>query len=235
MLNGPGQIPLQFGHYQQFDFDSFSEGNNLAVIEQLRQIARNDVQHHVYLWGVNGLGKTHLLQAACKLASENQLHVAYVPLHMVDEFSPEMLHDLGMLDLVCVDDLDCVKDKVSWQQSLVWLYNELRDNRHSLIMSASTQPKLLSLELEDLQSRLEWDLVLQLQSPDEKTKINILKEKARARAFELPDDVIEYLIRRVNRDLPSLIMILDRIDHASLAEKRKITIPLIRKVLEQKY
>ena len=233
MFKEPGQIPLQFGHYQQFDFDSFTTGENTAVIAQLRKIATNQAQHHVYLWGDDGLGKSHLLQAACKLASENQLQVAYVPLSMIDEFSPEMLHDLGMLDLVCVDDLDYLKGDISWQQSMVWLYNELRDNRHSLIMSASVKAKQLSLDLEDLQSRLEWDLVLQLKPPDEVTKINILKDKAKARAFELPDDVIEYMIRRVNRDLPSLIMMLDRIDHASLAEKRRVTVPLIKKVLER--
>ncbi len=233
MFKEPGQIPLQFGHYQQFDFDSFIAGENTEVITQLRKVATNHAQHHIYLWGDDGLGKSHLLQAACKLASENQLQVAYVPLSMINEFSPVMLHDLGMLDLVCVDDLDCLKGDVSWQQSMVWLYNELRDSRHSLIMAASVKPKRLSLDLQDLQSRLEWDLVLQLKPPDEVTKINILKDRAKARAFELPDDVIEYMIRRVNRDLPSLIMLLDRIDHASLAEKRRVTVPLIKKVLDR--
>ena len=233
MFKEPGQIPLQFGHYQQFDFDSFIAGENTEVITQLRKVATNHAQHHIYLWGDDGLGKSHLLQAACKLASENQLQVAHVPLSMINEFSPDMLHDLGMLDLVCVDDLDCLKGDVSWQQSMVWLYNELRDSRHSLIMAASVKPKRLSLDLQDLQSRLEWDLVLQLKPPDEVTKINILKDRAKARAFELPDDVIEYMIRRVNRDLPSLIMLLDRIDHASLAEKRRVTVPLIKKVLDR--
>ena len=59
----------------------------------------------------------------------------------------------------------------------------------------------------------------------------ILKDKARERSFELGDEVIDFLIRRVDRDLTSLLTILDEIDHASLAEKRKITIPFIKEYL----
>lgn len=225
------QIPLEFGDFQKNDFDSYLAGHNQIFVEQLRKIALNEVKHCVYLWGMSGSGKSHLLQAACKLASEHDNHVAYIPLKQIDELSPEMLHDLGALDFVCIDDLDFLSGKLEWQQALVWLYNELRDRNHSLLMSACISPSTIALEVEDLKSRLSWDQVYQLKSPDDDLKIEILKQKATARSFELSDEVVEYLMRRVDRDLNTLINILDQIDHASLAARRKITIPFIKEIL----
>ena len=225
------QIPLQFGNFQKNDFSNFLTGQNKNTVEQLYKVAANEMNHCIYLWGNAATGKSHLLQAVCKYASEHDRRVAYVPLEQIDELSPEILQDLGDLDLVCIDDLDFVCGKKEWQQSMVWLYNELRDNQHSLLMSAGVAPTSIDIELEDLKSRLGWDQVYQLIPPDDDLKIEILKQNATARSFELSNEVIDYLITRVDRDLCSLMQILDQIDHASLAAKRKITIPFVKEII----
>jgi DnaA-homolog protein len=222
------QIPFQFGDFQQNDFASFLTGENKELLSLLNTISKKEERHRLYLWGAEGFGKTHLLQAACKQASEFDLHVAYLPLKQLSEFSPEMLHDLGELDLVCVDDIECVAGEIEWQQGLVWLYNELRDNEHSMIISANVSATNIELEVNDLKSRLSWDQVLRIKEADDELKIQILKQKANARSFDLSDEVIEYLIVRVDRDLGSLIDVLYKIDHASLSAKRKITIPFVK-------
>ena len=227
------QIPFQFGKFHQNDLASFLPGENQTLLHLINTIANYESLHCLYLWGSPGTGKTHLLQAVCKQANELNHQVAYIPLKQINDISPEMLHDLGELDLVCIDDLECVSGQIEWQQGLTWLYNELRDNRHSLIISANISPTNIALEIEDLKSRMNWDQVYQIKSPNEELKIQILKQKAAARSFELGDDVIEFLIRRVDRDLGSLLKILDEIDHASLAAKRKITIPFVKNILEQ--
>ncbi len=229
----PKQIPLAFINYQQFDFVSFLDTDNALAIEQLKSIALQRTHHHLYLWGEKGAGKSHLLQATCKLASENSAQAAFVPLDEMEQFNPAMLHDLSELELVCVDNIDRLAGKLDWQQALVWLYNELRDNQHSLIMSGLTSPQSNSLELEDLRSRLGWDQVIHLNAADETQVKNILKHKAKERAFELSDEVIEFLLKRVDRDMTSLVALLDKIDHASLIAKRKITIPFIKETLSQ--
>jgi DnaA family protein len=225
------QIPFQFGNNQQYDLASFLTGENETVLHILKTIINNETPHRLYLWGAQGSGKTHLLQAVCKQASERNLHIAYIPLKQLDEFSIEMLHDLGELDIVCIDDLECVAGQIEWQQGLTWLYNELRDNGHSLIISANVSATSIALEIDDLKSRLSWDQVYQIKPASDELKIQILKQKAKLRSFELGDDVIEFIIRRVDRDLTSLIAILDQIDHASLAAKRKITIPFVKELI----
>ncbi len=225
------QIPFQFGNFQQDDLASYLPGENQNLLNLIGVIANNESTHRLYLWGLSGTGKTHLLQAVCKQANELNLHVAYIPLKQHNDLSPEMLHDLGELDLVCIDDLECVSGQIEWQQGLTWLYNELRDNHHSLIISANISPTNIALEIDDLKSRLSWDQVYQIKSPDDELKIAILKQKAEARSFELGDDVIDFLLRRVDRDLGTLMKILDEIDHASLAAKRKITIPFVKELI----
>ncbi len=225
------QLPFQFGHSQQYDLASFLPGKNDTLLKLLTAIANNETPHCLYLWGASGIGKTHLLQAVCKQANELNLHVAYIPLKQLDAISVEILHDLGALDIVCIDDLEYVSGRLEWQQGLVWLYNELRDNRHSLIISANISPTNIALEINDLKSRLASDQVCQIKAPGDELKMRILKQKATARAFDLSDDVIEYIIRRADRDLASLIKILDEIDHISLAAQRKITIPLVKSLI----
>lgn len=225
------QIPFEFGNYQQNDFTSFFVGENKTLLNVLSKLSNKENKHRLYLWGASGTGKSHLLQAVCKQANEHEQHVAYIPLKQHKEMSPDMLHDLGMLDLVCIDDLESIQGETEWQQGLTWLYNELRDNDHSLIISAATSPANIELEVEDLKSRLGWDQVYQISSPSDDLKIEILKQKAEARSFKLNDEVIEYIIRRVDRDLGSLLKILDDIDQASLAAKRKVTIPFVKELL----
>jgi len=225
------QIPLQFGNVQINDLASFLPGENQNLLNLLSVIANNKSTHCLYLWGSSGTGKTHLLQAVCKQTNELNLHVAYIPLKQHKELSPEMLHNLGELDLVCIDDLECIAGQIEWQQGLTWLYSELRDNQHSLIISANISPTNITIEVDDLKSRLSWDQVCQIKSPNDELKIAILKQKAEARSFELGDDVIEFLIRRVDRNLGALMKILDEIDHASLVAKRKITVPFVKELI----
>jgi len=51
-----------------------------------------------------------------------------------------------------------------------------------------------------------------------------LKRHAAARAFDLRDEIVEYLLRRLKRDLPSLMTVLDALDRYSLETKRPITL-----------
>jgi len=225
------QIPFQFGDNEQYDLASFLIGENKILLHHLNLIAKNEEPHSLYLWGASGTGKTHLLQSVCKQANEFNLHVAYIPLKQLHEIRVEMLHDLSDLDIVCIDDIENIFGHPEWQQGLTWLYNELRDKQHSLVMSANISPVNIPLEVDDLKSRLSWDQVYAIKHPNDELKIQILKQKAASRSFELGDDVIEFIIRRVDRDLSSLIKILDEIDHASLAAKRKITIPFVKELI----
>ncbi|MEE8321886.1 MAG: DnaA regulatory inactivator Hda [Gammaproteobacteria bacterium] len=228
-----GQIPFHFGHFDSFDFALFVPGVNKDVYQKLQQITPMEDSICIYLWGQPGTGKSHLLHATCKAVAEAGGSTAYVPLAQCNEIEPGLLQGLGSRDLVCIDDIDRISGDRDWELALLHLYNQLRDDRHSIIIAGHTAPKAIELQLQDLKSRLSWGLTYRLKQLADETKIAILKMRARNRAFELPDEVASFLLNRVGRDMPNLMSILDRLDTASLAAQRKITIPFVKALLKE--
>tara|TARA_B100001741_G_scaffold308555_1_gene304956 strand:+ start:318 stop:1025 length:708 start_codon:yes stop_codon:yes gene_type:complete len=225
------QIPFKFDNFKKRDFDSFFQGENKDLLYFLNTMIKTRSNNSIYIWGPQGTGKTHLLQAACKQANEMDWHVTYIPLEQYRDFSIDILDGLGKLDLVCIDDLEFIIDNIEWQQRVTLLFNEIRDNKNSIIISSKISPNNIKIDLDDLKSRLVWGHVFKIKAADDELKIKILKKEANERSFNLNDDVVEFLIRRSNRDLTSLIEILDEIDRSSLAAKRKITVPFVKELI----
>jgi DnaA family protein len=226
-----GQIPLALDTQQQPGFNLFAVGENMAAFENAKSIAMGDLQSNLYVWGATGAGVTHLLQAACKLVAERGRQAAYIPLREHADLAPGMLENMEVLDLVCVDDIDQISTHPAWEQALLHLYNRRRDCKHPMLIGAHASPQKLELGLPDLKSRMAWDLVYYLKPLADEDKIELLQRRAAARALNLPHDVAEYLVKRVRRDLPYLIDLLDRLQHATLAEQRKLTIPFVKSLL----
>ena len=59
----------------------------------------------------------------------------------------------------------------------------------------------------------------------------VLKRAARDRGFDLPDDVVGFLMRRVGRGLPELLDHLETIDRASMSARRRVTVALVKEAL----
>ena len=128
------QIPFKFDNFKKRDFDSFFQGENKDLLYFLNTMIKTKSNNSIYIWGPQGTGKTHLLQAACKKANEMDWHVTYIPLEQYRDFSIDILDGLGKLDLVCIDDLELIIDNIEWQQRVTLLFNEIRDNKNSIIM-----------------------------------------------------------------------------------------------------
>jgi len=225
-----GQLSLGIQLRDNASFGNYHPGGNREVMQAIRRSATGEGEQFIYLWGRSGIGKTHLLQAACRAAAARGAGCAYLPLRQFGEIPLAILDGLEDLGLVCVDDIQCVAGYKDWETALFHLYNRLRDGGAHLIISADAAPAAVGIALPDLASRLAWGLVLQLMPLDDYSKRVALQLRARARGFELPDSVARYLLRRSPRDMPALFELLDRLDQASLAAQRKLTIPFVKKV-----
>lgn len=229
----PTQIPLAISLQEKPGFDLFVSGENVEVIQSIKSIARGIKKSSLYLWGKTGSGVSHLLQAACILADEAGQRIAYVPLRDHEVLDPQILDDMDHRDLVCIDDIDAISYESRWEQPLLHLYNRLRENNKVMLMGSHTSPRTLRFNLQDLKSRMIWDLVYHIKLLDDPDKIEMLIRRACARGFELPREVAEFIVRRVRRDIPSLISLLDQLEHATLAEQRKLTIPFVKSLLNR--
>lgn len=207
-------------------FNSFSAGPNGEVLAALR--GANAVP--MWLWGAQGSGKTHLLQAVC--AAAGSAAAAYFPMGTRD-LPPEALQGFASRGVLCIDDMEAIAGDLRWEQGLFELFNEALELRTRLIFAASAPPTALPWTLGDWRSRAAACIVYQLRELDDEGRIEALRLRALQRGLQLPPETADYLLRRMPRDLASLLGLLDDLDEASLAAQRRLTIPFIRDALER--
>ena len=117
------------------------------------------------------------------------------------------------------------------QIALFNTYNQQKEADGLLITAGLHAPTQMGLR-DDLATRLAWGLVYQLHPLNDDEKASALKQHATERGMKLPDEVTDYCLRYLRRDLPSLMSILDALDEWSLTEKKPVTVPMLKKLLQ---
>jgi len=221
------QLPLGLSLPSNADFSDFISGGNGEAVSRLS----TPLDPFLYLWGESGSGKSHLLQAACRQAQADHRRPAYLPLGTEEGLSPEMLEGLEEFDLVCLDDLEAVAGKTTWERAIFSLFNRLRENRGQLVVAADRPPGRLPLDLPDLASRLTWGPCYHLLPLDDEGRLELLQAGARRRGLEMNLETARFLLQRTPRDIHFLSSLIERLDNASLAAQRRLTIPFVREIL----
>lgn len=221
------QLPLGMRVGEAARFESFVAGPNAEVLDRLLGPAPPRV---LWLWGRPGVGKTHLLQAACAAVSAAGGAATYLDLDTGG--LPALLEGCESLDLVCLDALDRVVERPDWNAAIFRLHTLMQDGAGRLYVTSTAPPASLQFVLPDLRSRLLAAAVHQLHGLDEEDQIAVLQRRAARRGFELPRESAAFLVHRMPRDMRSLCGVLDRLDEAALAAQRRLTVPFLRQVLE---
>jgi DnaA family protein len=233
MTSNP-QLPLGLALQDSARFDSYFPGLNREAVQHLQLAASGKGEKLVYVAGAGGVGKTHLLQAACHSASQCGRTSAYLPLQDLLGHAPTVLEDLEQLDLVCLDDVSATAGHADWEQSLFNLFNRVRAAGSTLLVAGEQRPDLSGFALPDLVSRLGWGVTYTLKPLADEDVIASLACRAQGRGLELPEDTAQFMLRRFPRDLPTLFALFDTLDTASLIEQRRLTIPFVKSVLDNK-
>ena len=212
-------------------FKDFCWGDNHLLQQALCSALTGEGERFIYLWGAPGSGKSHLLQACCQHLGLDNPSI-YLPLNTLKTWDPTVLSDLDNHHLFCMDELDAIANHPTWEEALFHLYNRIRDTgKSTLIMAGRTPPRRLGIALPDLQSRLSSGLIIQVHELDDANKAQTLCSEAHRRGFELSESVAQFLVNRYARNMHDLHTVLNKLDHASLAAQRKITIPFIKTTL----
>ncbi|HUT40186.1 MAG TPA: DnaA regulatory inactivator Hda [Gammaproteobacteria bacterium] len=229
-MNNP-QLPLGLALRDSARFESFFGVQNGELLTILQQAATGTGETLVYLAGADGLGKTHLLQAACRHATQAGRSSTYLPLSARADLAPEVLAGLEQVDLVCLDDIQAIAGDAPWERGVFDLFNRVRAAGGTLLVAGQQRPDRAGLALPDLVSRLTWGVTYVLKPLAEADVLAALDWRARSRGLELPDVTARFLIKRLPRDLPTVFDLLDRLDEASMVEQRRLTVPFVKAVL----
>ena len=228
-MNTP-QLPLALRFPPDQRFAGFV-GSPQAVA-WLRDVAAGERSDWAYVSGPAAAGKTHLLLATAAAAGERQARVAYLPLSAARGRLREWLGAQEQAELVALDGLEAIAGEREDEVALFDFHNRARANGTAVLYAARETPAMLGLGLPDLRSRLAQCTQLPLDSLDEAGRREVLRRRAEARGLALDEAVLDYLFRRVGRDLSTLTALFERLDRAALAAQRRITVPFLRSVLE---
>ncbi len=217
------QIPLAIGPEPQPTFERFVPGANAAALAHLRGLAMPAAP--VYLWGVAGSGKTHLLRALAQRCHDEGRQAGW--------FDPEAALPWTLQSgwaLAVIDRCDELPEAA--QHAAFALFEDAAAHGVQIAAAGRLPPVDLPLR-DDLRTRLAWGHVFALEPLAEAETRAALRREADHRGIFLSDDVMDHLLTRFPRDLGHLMHLLDRLDEYALARSRPVTVPLVRQMLAE--
>ena len=183
----------------------------------------------MWLAGASGSGKTHLAEALCRQAGV--WPSGYFSKGGWSDSSREPLY--AQLPLMVVDRVELLFGEARREQWLAFVIDTRKRTRLPTLLVAQKGPAHCQCALKDLRTRFGLAEVLALESLPDETKLRVMTEFAKMKGFALGEEVLNFLLRRHNRNLGRLIELLREIDRRSLRAKRPVTVPFVREILRQ--
>lgn len=222
----------------KYTFENFVVGpnNQLAHAAAVSVSASPAMQYNpLFIYGGTGLGKTHLMQAIGHhiINDRPYMKILYVP---SEEFVNEFIQAIRTntiasfkikyrnVDVLLIDDIQFIEKKEQTQEEFFHTFNTLHNNKKQIIISSDKPPKELSTLEERLRSRFEWGLITDIQPPNLETREAILRNKAERENINIPDEVLNYIARRIRSNIRALEAALTRLRMVSQVENEPISI-----------
>ncbi len=196
----------------------------------------------LFLHGSVGLGKTHLLQAACQRALEAG-KVERVLYLSCESFTNDFINAVqrGALnsfqyryrhvDMLVIDDIQFLGERERSQEEFFHTFNTLYQMQKQIILSADSPPTAIPSLEERLVSRFGWGLVALMEKPCFETRMAILRQKAELRGLELDDEVVYFIASRVDSNIRELEGAINKVESLARLAGGTITLALARQGL----
>lgn len=230
-MNSP-QLPLTLRYPPDQRLETYL-GAPPAALAQLRALAFGAHEDWLYVAGAPGTGKTHLSLGVCAAAEQAGRRAMYLPLSAARGRVRDALEGLEQHDVIALDGVDAIAGSRDDEIALFDFHNRARAAVATVLYTGKSLPEALGLVLPDLRSRLGQCGRITLYPLDESGRIDVLKARAERRGLSIDEAALEWLLTRTGRDLGSLAALLDRLDRESLAAQRRLTIPFLRRVLDE--
>lgn len=235
-----GAFPYSLVLNPDYVFENFvvGPGSRLAHAAALAVAANPGRAYNPYfVHGDVGLGKTHLLQAICLRIKQNEPSTriyytsceGFMTQFMEAVQAGEMTafrHIFRDVDVLAIDDVHFLAKRDRTQEEFFHTFNSLYQAHKQIILSSDAPPEEIP-DLEDrLVSRFKWGLVASVAPPCYETRVAILKQKARLRGFEMPDDVACHIAAKIDTNIRELEGAVVKLQVLSHVEKRGVDMGL---------
>lgn len=221
-MSNAQQLTLDLTPPRQPSLENFLPGRNQDALSLLRQLLTGQIKETiVYFFGAPASGKTHLLFAAVQLARD----LGFPATYFVGAEGLTELPDALTMPWLALDHADTWDAR--WQGMVFRAINERRERGGTVLIAGREPPAHLELR-EDVRTRLGWGLVTPVYPLEDEEKPKAVAHYAAQRGIDISTEVIDYLLTRGTRDLPTLLATIVTLDRFSLEKKRPITVPLLK-------
>lgn len=199
-------------------FENFVVGksNNYAYAAA-KKVAENPgtAYNPLFIYGKSGLGKTHLLKAIENyMRSKNpEASIIYVTSehftndiieHIRNSNTVALREKYRRADALLVDDIQFIAGKNSIEEEFFHTFNSLTEDGKQIVLSSDNPPNEIPKLTERLKNRFEWGLMADIQPPDFEMRVAIIKNKAEALRFVIPNNVVEFIAEQVSHNVRQL-------------------------------
>lgn len=241
------QLALNVGLKEESLFDTFvsdSEGIKMAVEKLKTAIEQGSSQFYCFVGDI-GVGKSHLLQAACRYKTDTLMgphsqasgSSLYISLRESDiPLVPDILNGVEKIGVVAIDDVDAIFDHsqqaVSWEKALSDLILKSKMLGNTVLLSSQRFPSDWPIESREFVDAMISVITVSLKPITAKQDLVVaLQKRSKRLGFNLPLEVGNYLIKQFSNDLQELLTVLKLLEQASFEQKRRLTLPFVKKVL----
>ena len=228
-MNKPKQLTFPWNTVNKSSLEGFySSEDNFQVVSILKD---KTFQDDLFIFGPKESGKTYLLQAMCNSYSSDNKSSLYIPLKKAMDYGVEIFESLENIQLICLDGIENIISAIEWEKAIFNLINKTLLTKSRLIITSSEDLQSLNFSLPDLESRLRKIESYELIPIQDKDILDALLYISNLKSINLGDKEAKYLVTYSQRNISSLVHILESLDQLSMEMKRKITIPLIKEVI----
>ncbi|MCW5942917.1 MAG: chromosomal replication initiator protein DnaA [Fimbriimonadaceae bacterium] len=234
---------------ERYTFDSFVKGqSNRLALAGARAVAEEPGSKYnpLFIYGVSGVGKTHLLHAIAREIRQNHpaMPIQYVSAQQFVESFVQSLQAnrteqfrkaIKGLAVWLLDDVQFIVGKAKTQEEVFHMFNYLQVHGKQIVITSDQPPRELYGLDERLKSRFEAGLLADIQPPDTETRCAIVLKKAEREGILLEPAVAMYLAEVVPGNIRTLEGALTKIvAHASL-DGAIVDLDLAHQVIERDY
>ncbi len=228
-----------------YTFDNFVTGPsnrlaNAAAIAVAEDPGRT--YNPLFIHGAVGLGKTHLLQATCRVILDKNpgCRCYYISCEsFINRFMEAVetgaLHQFRYhyrhVDVLVIDDIQFLAERERSQEEFFHTFNTLYQSQRQIILSADCSPKEIPSLEERLVSRFNSGLVALLDHPCPETRMAIVRKKAKLRCIEVPEEVARLIATRIETNVRDLQGVLTKLDAMSQTSGTPITLTMAEEAL----
>jgi len=227
-----------------YTFDSFIVGSSNQMAYALcESVSKKPAVEYnpLFIYGMSGLGKTHLLHAIGNSAIKQNQKVIYTT---SEQFMNDFTYNLRNktpdrfrqkyreCDYLLIDDIQFLSGKEQTQEEFFHTFNELHSQNKQIVLTSDKPPKKIAGFEDRLKSRFEWGMQVSVQPPGLETKISIIQKKCELNGIKLDSEIINYIATNMGENIREIESAITAIYSYSTLMAQEITLEFVKNILK---